>query len=389
MSPSRPPSSSPAPATPLTEAVERLPLELARTTLAVLALSALLAAALRVLWPFMGAVLWAAMIVVATWPMLIGLERRLGGRRGLAVAVMTVLLVLVLVVPLTVIIDALIDNVPRLATIFRNLTTAPLPPPPSWVADLPLVGHPLAEFWSGVASSGLGELAQHAAPYAGTVSRWAFSQVGSLGFVLVHFLLTVAIAAVLYADGEKAARLLLRVGRRLAGTQGEGAVRLAGQAIRGVALGVGVTAIVQAVLTGIGLGIAGVPLAVLFTGVTLMLCIAQIGPAPVLLPAIGWLYFEGDNGLATFLVIWSVVVLSLDNVLRPILIRRGADLPLLLIFAGVIGGLLAFGLVGIFVGPVVLAVGYTLLEAWLADAPPGRHHSDSPAAAATAQGERP
>lgn len=344
-------------------------MELARTTLAVLALAALLAAVLRILWPFLGALLWAAMIVVATWPMLKGLERIFGGRRGLAVAAMTLLLLLVLVVPLTVIVDALIDNVPRVAGLFRNLTSAPLPPLPNWIARLPLVGHPLAEFWSGLASTGLGELAQHAVPYAGAVSRWALGQVGTLGFVLLHFLLTVAIAAILYASGERAARLLLRFGRRLAGSQGEGAVRLAGQAIRGVALGVGVTAIVQALLAGIGLAIAGVPLAVLLTGVTLMLCIAQVGAAPVLLPAIGWLYLEGDNGMATFLLIWSIVVMSLDNVLRPVLIRLGADLPILLIFAGVIGGLLAFGLVGIFVGPVVLAVAYTLLEAWLAEPP--------------------
>ena len=348
-------------------AVEKLPLELARTTLAVLALAGLIAAALKVLMPFLGAALWAAMIVVATWPLFLGLERRVGGRRGLAIALMTVVLLLVLVVPLTVVIDTLLDNVPRLASVARLATTTPLPEPPAWLGRVPLVGAELVSAWHNAADAGFSELAQHAAPYAGAVSRWALGQIGTLGFVLLHFLLTVAIAAVMYADGEKAADLVLRFGRRLAGQQGEGAVRLAGQAIRGVALGGGVTAIVQALLTGLGLGLAGIPGVVLLTGVSLMLCIAQVGPAPILLPAVAWLYYAGEPAHATFLLVWSLIVMTLDNVLRPVLIRVGADLPLLLIFAGVIGGLLGFGLVGIFVGPVVLAVAYTLLEAWLAD----------------------
>ena len=121
-------------------------------------------------------------------------------------------------------------------------------------------------------------------------------------------------------------------------------------------------------LGGIGLAIVGVPFASLLSAVMLMLCIAQIGPMLVLLPAVGWMYWTGDTGWATFLLVWSLVVGSLDNFLRPMLIKRGADLPLLLIFAGVIGGMLGFGLIGIFVGPVVLAVTYTLMLAWIEDA---------------------
>ena len=156
-----------------------------------------------------------------------------------------------------------------------------------------------------------------------------------------------------------------RFGRRLAGVQGDNAVILAGQAIRGVALGVGVTAVLQAGLGGIGLGIAGVPFAGLLTAVMLLLCIAQLGPGLVMFPAVAWLYWSGESGWGTFLLIWSSVVVTMDNFVRPVLIKRGADLPLLLIFAGVIGGLLAFGLIGIFVGPVVLAVAYTLVGEWV------------------------
>ena len=160
--------------------------------------------------------------------------------------------------------------------------------------------------------------------------------------------------------------------------RGEESVILAGKAIRSVALGVGVTAVVQTVLGGIGLAVAGVPFASLLSAVMLMLCIAQLGPALVLFPAVAWMYWTGENAWATVLLVWSVVVSLLDNVLRPMLIKKGADLPLLLIFAGVIGGLLGFGLIGIFVGPVVLAVTYTLLVAWIEDDEQRREAQTSP-----------
>ena len=144
---------------------------------------------------------------------------------------------------------------------------------------------------------------------------------------------------------------------------------LAARAIRGVALGVVVTALAQALLGGVGLAVAGVPFAGVLTAVMLMLCLAQIGPGLVLIPATIWLYWTGDNLWGTLLLVWSLFVVTLDNFLRPFLIKQGADLPLLLIFAGVIGGLLSLGLLGIFVGPVVLAVSYTLLEAWINEPP--------------------
>ena len=160
-----------------------------------------------------------------------------------------------------------------------------------------------------------------------------------------------------------------RFGRRLAGDRGDHVVRLAGQAIRGVALGVVVTALVQSVLGGVGLAIAGVPFAAVLTVIMFMLALAQIGPAPVLLGALAWLWWQGHTSWFVAFLIWAVIVGSLDNILRPILIRKGADLPLLLIFAGVIGGLFAFGLLGLFVGPVLLAVAYTLLDSWVSEIP--------------------
>jgi predicted PurR-regulated permease PerM len=169
----------------------------------------------------------------------------------------------------------------------------------------------------------------------------------------------------MYANGEHATARLVRFGWRLAGQGGENAVFLAGQTIRGVALGVVVTALAQAVFGGLGLVIAGVPFAGVLTGVMLFLSIAQIGVVPVLACAVAWLYWTGDSAWGTFLLIWMIVAATMDNFLRPILIKKGADLPLLLVFAGVVGGLLAFGLIGIFVGPVILAVADALLTAWI------------------------
>ena len=185
-----------------------------------------------------------------------------------------------------------------------------------------------------------------AGPYAAQSGKWILAELGNFGFMLLQFLLVVVLSAVFYASGETAARKVRRFGHRLAGERGENSIILAGQAIRGVALGVGVTAIVQTVLGGIGLAIVGVPFAALLSAVMLMLCIAQLGPTLVLLPAVAWVFWTGDTGWGVFLLGWTLIVGTLDNFLRPMLIKKGADLPLLLIFAGVIGGLLGFGLVG-------------------------------------------
>lgn len=341
--------------------------DLARTTFAVLFIAGLIAVSFWILRPFLAALVWATMVVVSTWPLMLKVQSSLWNRRSLAVAVMTIVLLLVLVVPLSLAIGTIVQNADQIVNWVKALTTFRVPAPPDWVAGLPFVGEKLVQAWQQLADEGVHELVAKAAPYAGVVTKWFTSEVGSFGLVVVQFLLTVVLAAVMYSGGEAAAATARRFGRRLAGERGESAVRLAGQAIRGVALGVGVTAIVQSALGGIGLAIAGVPFAAILTAVMFMLCLAQLGPILVLLPAVIWLYWSGNTGWGTFLLVWTVLVGSLDNFLRPFLIRMGADLPLLLILAGVIGGLIGFGLVGIFVGPVVLAVGYTLLQAWIND----------------------
>ena len=183
--------------------------------------------------------------------------------------------------------------------------------------------------------------------------------------MFVQFLLTVVIAAVLYSGGETAARAVRGFAFRLAGQRGEEAAILAAKTIRGVALGVVLTALVQSLLGGIGFLVAGVPLPALLAAVIFIFALAQLPPVLVMGPAVFWLYWKGDPIWGTVLLVWTIVVSGVDNILRPLLIRKGVDLPLLLIFAGVLGGLIAFGIIGLFIGPVVLAVTYKLLEAWV------------------------
>ncbi len=342
--------------------------DLTRTTLAVLFIGALLLASFWILRPFLAALIWATMIVVATWPLMRRTERFLWGRRGLAVSAMMLALLLVFVVPLTLAIGTIVEHADEIVALGKKVSSFQLPPPPDWLAKLPLVGDRLVSIWETIAAKGARDLAAQSGPYVGAATRWFLAEMGSFGLVFVQFLLTVILAAVLYANGEAWAGWMKRFGRRLAHERGENSVVLAGQAIRGVALGVVLTALVQSILGGIGLAIAGVPLAAVLTAIMFMLCIAQLGPVLVLLPAVGWLYWSDSTGWGTFLLVWTVIVGTMDNFLRPFLIRQGADLPLLLIFAGVIGGLLSLGLVGIFVGPVVLAVAYTLVDAWVSDA---------------------
>jgi predicted PurR-regulated permease PerM len=343
-----------------------MPRDLTRTVLAVLLIVILICASFWILRPFLLAIIWAAMIVVATWPMMLKLQHALRSR-ALAVTIMSGAMVLVFVVPLVLAIQILIDNTDTITAWLGTFATAPIPPPPEWLDRVPLVGSRIAERWASVAAAGKEDLVGRLVPHAAAAAQWLADALGGVGMLALEFLLTVIIAVVMYTRGEAARAGLIRFGGRLAGNRGEAVVVLAGQAIRAVALGVVVTALAQTVLAGVGLAVAGIPFAGLLTGAILLLCIAQIGPVLVLVPAVIWLFWNDQTAWGTALLVWTVGVGAMDNILRPFLIRKGADLPMLLIFAGVIGGLIAFGIVGLFVGPVVLAVSYTLLKDWMGE----------------------
>jgi predicted PurR-regulated permease PerM len=277
-------------------------------------------------------------------------------------------MLLLFVLPVVLAIGAVAGYADDAAQWLQGLTGRELPQAPAWLGRIPLLGERLTEAWQRFAGQEFEELAGQIEPYLRDVARWLVGEARTVGLLLVQTLLIVILSAVLYSGGEGWGAWVVLFGRRLAADRGEASVILAGRAIRGVALGVIVTAIIQSALGSLGLIVAGVPFAGLLTALMFMLCVAQLGPLLVLLPATAWLYVTGHEGWGTFLLVWSLLVGVMDNFIKPVLIRRGADLPLLLIFAGVIGGLLSFGLLGIFVGPVVLAVTYTLVDAWVREA---------------------
>ena len=341
--------------------------DLTRITLAILVLGLMIVMCLWILQPFFAATVWATMIVVATWPMMQGVQARLGGQRWAAVTVMTLAMLLVLVVPIVLALATIADHADQMVEWSKAIAAAGIPSPPGWVEQVPLVGKKIAREWQQLAAISSEDLVARVTPYVSPAVRWFAAQAGSLGLMMLQFLLIVVITAILYSMGETAARSVRRFARRLADERGERSVVLAGQAIRAVALGIVVTALAQSTFAGIGLAVTGVPYAAGLTAIIFVLCIAQLGPLLVLAPAVGWLYWTGDPVWGTVLLVWTVVVSLMDNFLRPVLIRQGSDLPLLLILVGVIGGLISMGVIGLFVGPTVLAVAYRLLESWISD----------------------
>ena len=338
--------------------------DLTRITLQVLWIGILIAASFWIMRPFLPSLIWAAMIVAATWPFMLKVEALLWRKRGLAVAAMTIAMLLLFIIPFSLAIAIIIENADNITAWVKTLETKVIPPLPGWMTGIPVVGPKLAAAWES-AMSGPASLSGRLAPYAGKLLNWFLSQAGSIGMIALQFLLTMIITAIFYTYGETASTGVIRFARRLGGNNGEEVAVLAAKTIRGVALGVVGTALIQALLAALGMAIAGVPAVAVLTALVFILCIAQLGPGLVLVPAVIWLYYSDQTAWGTMLLVWTVFVGTIDNFLRPILIRKGADLPLLLIFAGVIGGLITFGIAGLFIGPVVLAITYKLLAIWV------------------------
>jgi predicted PurR-regulated permease PerM len=369
-----------------TQVQPQTPSDVPRIMLLVIIIGLLLVGSFWTLLPFLGALAWATMIVVATWPLLLLVQRKTGGRRSVAVLIMTLVALAAFLAPLVATVSTIIDAADRSPAVMRDFVESGLDPPPAWVADIPVAGERVAAQWQQISEGGREALVEFLRPYAKNAATAALALTGSFGGLILHVLLTLIIAAILYAQGEIAAGGVLALARRIGGERGAATVRLAGQAVRSVALGVIVTALVQSALAGLGLWICRVPHVGVLTAIAFVLGVAQLGPLLVLAPAVAWLFWGGEPQWAIVLIIWSLPVIALDNVLRPILIRRGVELPMLLIISGVIGGLIGFGVIGLFVGPVILAATYTLMGAWIAETQttPAADQASSPNAATSA-----
>lgn len=328
-----------------------------------------------VLRPFFSAILWAAILSFTTWPLYVRLRSHLGGHAAIAATLMTTAIALLLLVPIGGVAIAVVQGIEPLLETAKGWAHHGIPDPPGWLTRIPFVGESVRMSWAEAARDGAGfvrNLLRLTTP-----DRLTLLAIGrALLDGTVTLILSTVICWFLYRDGDVIAERLRRLVSRLAGVAALRLVEVAENTIRGVVYGILGTAVAQAVLQTVGLLVAGVPGALLLGGLTFFLSVVPVGPPVVWLGAGAWLYFDGQPVWAAAMLLWGVLVVSsVDNVVKPYLISRGARMPFVLVLLGVLGGVLAFGFIGVFIGPTLLAVAYRLVLEWSAmrrsaDGPP-------------------
>jgi len=313
--------------------------------------------------PFIPPIVWGIILAVASQPIYGALCRAMGGRRSLAAAALVVGALLVLIVPSVLLTASLVESATELAHKVEE-GTLEVPPPPAGVAAWPIVGEGVHAFWA-EASRNLDAALDPLHPQLKAVGRWVVESGASAGFGLVVFAISIVLAGVLLASGEPAADAARRVAERLVPEHGAEIVGLADDTVQSVTRGILGTAFIQAFLAGIGLLAAGVPAAGLWALLVLLFAVVQLPPILVLAPIIVWVFASSSAGVAVMFAIWATAVGLSDNLLKPLLLGRGSEVPMAVIFIGAIGGFMRAGIIGLFVGAVVLAVGHTLYKWWL------------------------
>jgi predicted PurR-regulated permease PerM len=333
--------------------------------LAVLAL--LIYLSLLLVQPFITIFIWSAVLTVALYPAFEWTSLRLGGRRRLAAALITIISLLIVIGPATWLALGLVDSIRMMAERF-DVSILAIPPPPASVKDWPLIGAPIFQFWDLASTNFQAALAKtipHLQPLGSSALRFG----ADTGLGVIKFFASIIIAGFLFSPAPVLADVIKRFSRRLSSARGEEFASQAGATIRAVSRGViGVSAL-QALLAGIGLMVAGFPQASLITFAVLVFAIVQIGPSIILIPAIVWGWTWMDTTSALLFTMYMLPVNFLDNLLRPIVMGRGLKTPVLVILVGVIGGTLAFGITGLFLGPIILAVIWELFVAWIGEPP--------------------
>ncbi len=350
------------------------------------ALSFLAIGCFLVLRPFLSALMWAVILCYATWPASHWLEGKLGGRRTLTAILMTLAVAAILVLPFVIVGFTLAENVSAWSQAIKDWVGRGLPPPPAWLVDVPMFGDDLAAHWNSLdTAAGVTEVVRL---ILNPLREAAITGGALLGRGTVELALSVFIAFFVFRRGDELALGLQQALTRLIGPRARQFIAVAGGTIQGVVYGILGTALAQGLLAGIGFLLLGVPGALFLGLLTFFLSLIPMGPPLVWVPVVVWLASVDRYLAAGFMAIWGFFVISgIDNVVKPYLISRGSQMPFVLVFLGVIGGVIAFGFLGVFLGPVLLAVGFTLLLAWNsgekidAEAPAAPHaHQDRSAA---------
>lgn len=338
--------------------------------LAQILLLVLLGACLWVLTPFVTALFWAAVLAFASWPVMRFLTRALKGKASLAAGLLTSGWVLIVAGPLVWLGFNIADHIRNATELIKNLRVTGLPDAPEWLIDVPMVGGRLLELWQTVDQQGAAFLAT-AKPYMGQTGNWLLARSASIGAGILELALSLLLVFFFYRDGPRLANFAKSLVERLIEDRADYYINLVAGTVRRVVNGVIGTAAAQALVALFGFAVAGVPGALLLAALTFMLSLIPMGPPLVWGPAVAWLVFQNEYGMAIFMFLWGLLVISsVDNFLKPYLISRGGNLPLVVVLMGVFGGLFAFGFMGLFLGPTLLAVAYSLVSDWIASNQP-------------------
>jgi predicted PurR-regulated permease PerM len=326
-------------------------------------LAVLLATAcLLILRPFIPLVTWGIIIAVAAYPGFQKFQLMLGGRGVLSAILFTVLFLTLLILPAVSLAGTLVEGVQTLAAHFKGGTLV-IPPPPASVGTWPIIGAPLKSLW-GVASRDLTEAVRSLAPQIKAAVPGLFSATAGIGLAILQFTLSIVVAGVLLANAQAAYEVTRSLCNRLFGDKGPEFQQLMGATIRSVTTGILGVALIQSVLAGLGFLVAGLPGAGLWAVIFLVAAVLQAGVL-ILIPAVIYMFAISSVTKAGIFLVWCVIVALVDNILKPILLGRGVAVPIAVVFLGAIGGFVAIGIIGLFVGAIVLSVGYTLFLAWL------------------------
>jgi predicted PurR-regulated permease PerM len=330
---------------------------------------------LTLLAPFGIMVIWAAILVVALYPAYTALRKLLGGRGGLAATLITLLGLVIIVAPLGAITINVAESTLELVADFENQTVV-VQRPPDAVQDWPIVGERVHAAWS-LASSNLEAAVTRYGPPLLHATGAIVGKIAGVGFGMIGFAVSVLIAGFLFVPGPRLADVIKTFARRIAADRGAHFVDLAGATIRNISRGVIGVALLQSLLVGVILTLFNVPAAGVIAFLVLIFCIVQVGPVPVLLPVIIWAWLTKDTGAALLLTILLIPIAVIDNVLKPILMARGLSTPMLVILLGVIGGTVSYGLIGLFLGPILLGIFYELLMAWVENEAPASEKAET------------
>jgi predicted PurR-regulated permease PerM len=329
----------------------------------VAAVALLVYGCLLILRPFISAALWAAILCFTTWPMFVRLEAMLGGRRSLCALIATLILAAIIAAPVVILAATLASDISALIEASHKLAHQGPPHLPVWVSNIPWVGGQLASHWNKLSENSSARI-EALMKWLPTAERFVLGSGRAVGGGIFQIVLSLLIAFFLYRDGEAVAMRLSATLDRIAGGNGKRLLELAGATVRSVLYGVLGTALLQGVMAALGFAVAGVPGASFLGFVTLLVSAIPGGPALVAAPAAFWLYRQGATGWAAFMLVWGLLVDALASIVQPLLIRRGGETPVFLVMLGVLGGAMAFGLIGLFLGPALLAVGYSVFAEW-------------------------